>query len=62
MKQRLEQIAECGVSLYLDGQEASPKKITDVCMVREKGVYMPDYITDDDGVLKEVRYDKISIN
>lgn len=59
MQMRLEQIAQNGVSLYLDGREVSPGEIADTCFVREEATYMPDYVTDDNGVLTEVRYDRV---
>lgn len=57
---RLENIVQSGVSLYLDGKEASPKEIAELYTVRENMTYMPDYVTDEKGVLTEVRYDRIS--
>lgn len=59
MQARLEQIVQSGVGLYLDGHEVSPEEITDICFVREDITYMPDYITDEKGVLREVRYDRV---
>ena len=37
----------------------SAKEIVDVCCVCEKSVYMPDFITDEEGNLQEVRYDEV---
>lgn len=59
MRMRLENIVQSGVSLYLDGKEASPQDIAKLYAVREDIAYMPDYVTDENGVLREVRYDKI---
>lgn len=57
----LEKISQNGVSLYLNGHSATPDEIADCC-VNEEAVYMPDYVTDELGVLKEIRYDKITFN
>ncbi|MBQ8591311.1 MAG: hypothetical protein IJ485_00970 [Lachnospiraceae bacterium] len=62
IKTRLENIVHSGVNLYLDGRRVSPQEIADIYAVREDVAYMPDYVTDDRGVLKEVRYDKIRTN
>lgn len=56
---QLEGILQSGVNLYLDGQESTIQEIASVC-VREDVMYMPDYVIDESGILREVRYDKIS--
>ena len=58
MKNKLEAILEQGIELYLDGRPASPGRIVER-FVREDTVYMPDFVIGDDGVLTQVRYDKI---
>ena len=59
MKLRLEHMVRSGVSLYLEGKEVSPQEIADLYAVREDIAYMPDYVTDEHGALREVRYDRI---
>lgn len=59
IRMNLEKVNKKGVTLYLDGALASPTKIACQC-VRENLQYMADYVLDDEGVLKEVRYDRIS--
>ncbi|MCL2252907.1 MAG: hypothetical protein FWC09_00540 [Lachnospiraceae bacterium] len=54
----LKEISKYGVSLYLDGKEASPDEIADHC-VNDEAVYMPDYVMNDNGSLKEIRYNKV---
>lgn len=49
-----------GTLLYMDGKLATPTQISTV-MVKENGGYMADYVTDDDGNIREIRYDKILI-
>ena len=57
---RLQGMQRKGIRLYLEGEEAPPEAIASCC-VREDAVYMPDYVTDKEGKLKEVRYDRISL-
>ncbi len=57
----LEKISQNGVTLYLNGHSATPSEIAQCC-VNEDTIYMPDYVTDEKGVLKEIRYDKITFN
>ncbi len=58
---RLRSMENAGVRLYLDGMPASSKKIAKLC-VNEESLYMPDYVTDKEGKIKEIRYDKISLH
>ncbi len=58
MEDRLEEILSRGIELYLDGLPASPSRIVER-FVREDTVYMPDFVIDEDGVLTQVRYDRI---
>lgn len=48
-----------GVNLYLEDRPASPEEIARKFFVSEDAVYMPDFVTDTDGKLREVRYDKV---
>ena len=48
-----------GVSLYLDGVPATPETIA-VNYVCEDSNYMADYVLDSAGILKELRYDKVT--
>jgi hypothetical protein len=59
MVSRLEFIQQKGIALYLNGHSATPDEIASCC-VNEDTVYMPDYVMDEAGKLKEVRYDKIT--
>lgn len=61
MKSRLEDILSQGIELYLDGQPSSPTIIVER-FVREDVVYMPDFVIDDDGVLTQIRYDRVREN
>lgn len=48
-----------GIRLYMDGAPTSSEYIEKNC-VKEDTLYMPDYITDKEGKIKEIRYDRIS--
>lgn len=54
----LRNISGKGVTLYLEGRPATPEEIASRC-VQEENSYMADYVLDDDGELKELRYDKV---
>lgn len=58
---RLRSMEKTGVRLYLDGRPASSEKIAEQC-INENTLYMPDYITDNEGKIKEIRYDRISLH
>lgn len=58
MKRRLIKIQQSGVNLYLEGKPASPQSIAFQC-VKEELIYMPDFVTNDNGKLMELRYDLI---
>lgn len=60
-KKRLEQWERAGIRLYLDGRLSSPESIECTC-VCEDTPYMPDYVTDNEGRITEIRYDRIFHN
>lgn len=59
LKQYLEQYERSGIKLYLNGVPSNTEFIVSHC-VNEDTVYMPDYVTDESGKVKEIRYDRIS--
>lgn len=59
LKSQLEKMERTGVKLYLNGVPSTTDYIIENC-VREDTVYMPDYVTDGKGKIKEIRYDLIS--
>lgn len=61
LKSQLEKLEKKGVKLYFDGAPSSTEDIVKKC-VNEDTVYMPDYVTDENGKLKEIRYDRIFLN
>lgn len=59
VKMRLMKYEEAGVKLYLDGNPSDTDHILDKC-VREDAAYMADYVTDEQGQVKEIRYDAVT--
>ena len=47
----LEQMEQEGVGFYLNGKKTAPREIIRTCCMREKAVYMPDFIMDEEGKL-----------
>ena len=47
------------VDLYVDGHPSTQDEVNAVCKLRENYSYMADYVIDDNGYLKEIRYDKV---
>lgn len=54
----LEQYVTKGVPLVLEGHVSTPIQIFDA--LRECNSYMSDYIGDEQGILREIRFDKIN--
>ena len=49
-----------GITVWLDGTVSSPCEIAYACRMEEdSNSYMRDYITDEKGELKEIRFDRI---
>ncbi len=61
LKSHLEDLEREGVKLYLNGVPPTTEYIIRNC-VEEDTVYMPDYVMDGNGKIKEVRYDRISLH
>ena len=55
----LQEIEQRGITLWLEGMPSNSLGITDAVFVNEDDLYMRDYVYDE-GVLKELRFDKIS--
>lgn len=54
----LENIQEQGIAIYLEGEKSTPENVTDILCVQEEISYMRDYVYDE-GVLKELHFDKV---
>ena len=59
MLQRLEQLRQRGVGLYLDGKAVLPVEAV-AKAVRENSPYMADYVLDASGSIEQVRFDKVT--
>ena len=55
LRKTYDQIRENGTGLYIS---ATPEEVANLC-VQEEFTYMPDYIYDDNGVLIQIRFDRI---
>ena len=58
LKLQLVKVQQEGVALYVDDEPASPDEVAARC-VQEQTVYMPDYVLDENGILEQVRFDRI---
>lgn len=58
IREELMKSVQAGAILYMDGEISSPKKICNV-LVKEDHHYMADFVTDDRGFIREIRYDYI---
>ncbi|MDR2547852.1 MAG: hypothetical protein LBC96_10220 [Lachnospiraceae bacterium] len=54
----LQSFSDRGITLYLNGKESNPVEIAE-CFVNEDTMYMPDYVIDETGTIREVRYDRV---
>lgn len=55
----LDSIEKQGVGIWLEGAKSTPLQVLEAYMVRENAHYMRDYVSDEEGVLRELRFDKI---
>lgn len=60
IRQKLCESLKKGAVLYLDGAISSPSKISEA-LIQEEHNYMADFVTDDRGYIKEIRYDSIKV-
>ncbi len=56
---RLEQMRRSGVELYVDGKAALPSEAVSKA-VRENSPYMADYVLDAAGIIKQIRFDRVT--
>lgn len=59
LKKELKSYDKQGIELWLNGDRSTPKEILKACMVQEAGTYMRDYVTDEKGAIREIRFDLI---
>lgn len=55
----LENIQNRGITIFLEGIPSSPLTVTDALCVNDSNDFMRDYVTDEKGVWKELRFDRI---
>lgn len=55
----LQTLEERGVGIWMEGRISTPKNVTETMSVNEESDYMRDYIFQE-GVLKELHFDKIT--
>ena len=55
----LENIQGRGITIFLEGKKTTPETVSDILCVQEESSYMRDYVYDE-GVLKELHFDRIS--
>lgn len=55
----LENIQNRGITIFLDGVPSNPLTVTNAIYVKEENNFMRDYVTDEKGVWKELRFDRI---
>lgn len=48
------------VNLYLEGRDSTPQEIANACVIMEEGSYMREYVGNEDGIIIEIRFDKIT--
>ena len=58
LRYRLESKGEPDLEVYIDNRRTTLEEALARC-VQERSVYMPDYILDENGVLEQIRFDKI---
>lgn len=55
----LENIQNRGIIIFLDGMPSNPQAVTELLYVNEENSFMRDYVTDEKGVWRELRFDRI---
>ncbi len=59
LKNRMSSEKKC-LEVYIDNQRTTLEDALKRC-VQERTVYMPDYVLDENGVLEQLRFDKIDL-
>lgn len=57
---RLSYFAQNGIALYVGDQAVTPEEAMRCYELHEDHVYMPDYVFNEQGILRELRYDKVT--
>ncbi len=48
-----------GIPIFFEDKPSTPQDVVNFMMVREDEVYMPDYVTDSENHLIQIRYDRV---
>ncbi|HBB59851.1 MAG TPA: hypothetical protein DIS68_03045 [Lachnospiraceae bacterium] len=56
---RLGRFQKNGIPIFFEGKPCTPRDVVNIMMVREDEVYMPDYVTDKDDKVVQIRYDHV---
>ena len=48
-----------GVPIFFEDRPCTPQEVVNIMMVREDEVYMPDYVTDQQNKVIQIRYDHV---
>jgi len=59
LKDELDDVAYTGIQLKLDGNYANAHAIASECVFREESDYMRDYRRGENGMIQELRFEKI---
>jgi len=59
LKDELDDVAYTGIQLKLDGNCANAHRIAAECVFREDSDYMRDYRRGENGIISELRFEKI---
>lgn len=54
----LENMQGQGIMIFLEGKKSTPETVSEILCVQEESSYMRDYVYDE-GVLKELHFDKV---
>lgn len=48
-----------GIPIFFEDKPCSPSEVVNIMMVKEDEVYMPDYVTDKNNRVVQIRYDHV---
>lgn len=59
MQRLWSQMQDCGVELFVDGKSVSSGEAASRT-VRENSPYMADYVMGDNGIIRQIRFDRVT--
>ncbi len=48
-----------GIPIFFEDKPSTPQDVVNIMMVKEDEVYMPDYVTDQNNRVVQIRYDHV---